>query len=246
MVISGATGPVTLAGSLVQHNAEVLSGIVLSQAVQPRTPNIYGSASCIMDMRTGTPSIGSPEAAMFQAAVAQLARYYDLPSRGSSLASDSKLPDIQSGYEKAIGAAVGRLSGINLNTWAGVLEYYMTISPVQLVIDSEVWGAVSRVERGVEFSSASIAIDVIKEGASKGDFLGHKHTLENLQREQWFPSLSDRKSFSIWKSAGGQDASRTAVSIATKILSEHRPPPLPADVEKELGRVVEKIEKSSV
>jgi len=246
MVISGATGPVTLAGSLVQHNAEVLSGIVLSQAVQPGTPNIYGSASCIMDMRTGTPSIGSPEAAMFQAAVAQLARYYDLPSRGSSLASDSKLPDIQSGYEKAIGAVLGRLSGINLNTWAGVLEYYMTISPVQLVIDSEVWGAVSRVERGVEFSSISIAIDVIKEGASKGDFLGHKHTLENLQREQWFPSLSDRKGFSIWKSAGGQDASRTAMSIATKILSEHRPPPLPADVEKELGRVVEKIEKSSV
>ena len=90
LVISGATGPVTLAGALIQHNAEVLSGLVLSQSVKLGTPNIYGSASCIMDMRTGNPSIGSPEAVMFQAAVAQLARFYGLPSRGSSLASDSK------------------------------------------------------------------------------------------------------------------------------------------------------------
>jgi len=139
MVMSGATGPVTLAGSLVQHNAEVLSGVVLSQAVQPGTPNIYSSASCILDMRTGVPSIGSPEAAMFQAAIAQLAQYYGLPTRGSSLASDSKSPDPQSSYEKAIGAVLGCLSGLNLNTWAGVLEYYMTISPIQLVIDSENW-----------------------------------------------------------------------------------------------------------
>ena len=244
MVMSGATGPVTLAGALIQHNTEVLSGVVLSQAVQPGTPNIYGSASCIIDMRTGVPSIGSPEAIMFQPAVAQLARHYGLPSRGSSLASDSKLPDTQSGYEKAMGAVLGCLSGLNLNTWAGVLEYYMMISPVQLVIDSEVWGAVSRIERGVEFTPASIAIDVIKEGASKGNFLGHKHTLENLRREQWFPALSDRRSYSNWKSTGGQDASRRAMVLARKVLLEHKSSPLPADVEKELEIAIQKIEKS--
>lgn len=246
LVMSGATGPVTLAGALVQHNAEVLSGVVLSQAVQPGTPNIYGSASCILDMRTGIPSIGSPEAALFQASVAQLARYYGLPSRGSSLASDSKSPDAQSSYEKAMGAVVGCLSGLNLNTWAGVLEYYMTISPIQLVIDSEVWGAVSRINRGVEFSSTSIAINVIKEGASKGDFLGHKHTLENLQREQWFPSLSDRRNYSNWKSGGGLEASRRAMDLARKVLLEHKPSPLPADIEKELDIAVQKIEKRAV
>ena len=120
--------------------------------------------------------------------------------------------DAQSSYEKAIGAVLGGLSCLNLNTWAGVLEYYMTISPVQLVIDSEVWGAVSRIRRGVDFSPVSMAIDIIKEGASKGDFLGHKHTLENLQREQWFPLLSDRRSHSNWKSGGGLDASRRAMS----------------------------------
>lgn len=246
LVMSGATGPVTLAGALVQHNAEVLSGVALSQAVQPGTPNIYGSASCILDMRTGIPSIGSPEAALFQAIVAQLARYYGLPSRGSSLASDSKSPDAQSSYEKAMGAVVGCLSGLNLNTWAGVLEYYMTISPIQLVIDSEVWGAVSRISRGVEFSSTSIAINVIKEGASKGDFLGHKHTLENLQREQWFPSLSDRRNYSNWKSGGGLEASRRAMDLAKKVLLEHKPSPLPADIEKELDIAVQKIEKRAV
>jgi len=246
LVMSGATGPVTLAGSLVQHNAEILSGVVLSQSVRPGTPNIYGSASCIMDMRTGIPSIGSPEAAMFQAGVAQLARYYGLPSRGSSLSSDSKLPDAQSGYEKAIGAVLGRLSGLNLNTWAGVIEYYMTISPVQLVVDSEVWGAVSRIERGIEFSLVSIAIEVIKEGASKGDFLGHKHTLENLQREQWFPSLSDRRNYSNWKGGGGLEASRRATDLARKVLLEYKPSPLPADVEKELDIAVQEIKKGAV
>jgi trimethylamine--corrinoid protein Co-methyltransferase len=246
LVISGATGPVTLAGAIVQHNAEVLSGVVLSQSIQPGTPNIYGSASCIMDMRTGVPSIGSPEAAMFQAVVAQLARFYGLPSRGSSLASDSKSPDAQSSYEKALGAALGGLSHVNLNTWAGVLEYYVTMSPVQLVMDSEVWGAVSRIRRGVEFSPVSIAIDVIKEGASKGNFLGHKHTLENLQREQWFPSLSDRRSYSAWKSGGCLEAGRRATELAKKVIQEHRPAPLPADTEKELEIAVEKIEKSGV
>lgn len=246
LVISGATGPVTLAGALVQHNAEVLSGVVLSQSIRSGTPNIYGSASCIMDMRTGVPSIGSPEAVMFQAAVAQLARFYGLPSRGSSLASDSKFPDAQSSYEKAIGAVVGGLSNVNLNTWAGVLEYYMTISPAQLVIDSEVWGAVSRIKRGVEFSSVSIAIEVIKEGASKGSFLGHKHTLENLLKEQWFPLLSDRKSHTNWKTGGSLDASRRAMGLARKALSEHAPSPLPADVEQELKTAVQKIEKIAV
>ena len=246
LVISGATGPVTLAGVLIQHNAEVLSGLVLSQSVKPGTPNIYGSASCIMDMRTGNPSIGSPEAVMFQAAVAQLARFHGLPSRGSSLASDSKSYDAQSSYEKAIGAVLGGLSCLNLNTWAGVLEYYMTISPVQLVIDSEVWGAVSRIRRGVDFSPVSMAIDIIKEGASKGDFLGHKHTLENLQREQWFPLLSDRRSHSSWKSGGGLDASRRAIELARKLLSEHKPSPLQGDVEKELNDIVKNIEKNVV
>jgi len=245
LVMSGATGPVTLAGSLVQHNAEVLSGVVLSQAVQPGTPNIYSSASCILDMRTGVPSIGSPEAAMFQAAIAQLAQYYGLPTRGSSLASDSKSPDAQSSYEKAIGAVLGCLSGLNLNTWAGVLEYYMTISPIQLVIDNEVWGAVSRIKTGVEFSPATIAVDVIKEGASKGDFLGHKHTLQNLQKEQWFPSLSDRRNYSNWKSSGGLEASQRARDLARKVLLEHKPPPLPSDIEKELDIAVKKIEKSA-
>jgi trimethylamine--corrinoid protein Co-methyltransferase len=246
LTISGATGPVTLAGALVQHNAEVLSGVVLSQSIRPGTPNIYGSASCIMDMRTGVPSTGSPEAVMFQSVVAQLARFYGLPSRGSSLVSDSKSPDAQSSYEKAIGAVLGGLSNVNLNTWAGVLEYYMTISPAQLVIDSEVWGAVSRIKRGVEFSSVSIAIDVIKEGASKGNFLGHKHTLENLMKEQWFPSLSDRRSYSNWKAGGSLDASRRAIDLARKTLSEYTPYPLRVDVEQELKTAVQNIEKIAV
>ncbi|MEM3421356.1 MAG: trimethylamine methyltransferase family protein, partial [Candidatus Hadarchaeum sp.] len=126
---SGATAPVSLAGLLVQQNVEILSGIVLAELVSPGTPVIYGTVSTIADMKTGNIALGAVEAGLINAATAQLAHYYNLPSRGTAGTSDSKIPDVQAGLEKAMTLIMAALSGIDfVYSFAGTLESTLTMS----------------------------------------------------------------------------------------------------------------------
>lgn len=240
---AGATGPVTLAGSLAQQSAEVLSGIVIAQLVSPGTPVFYGTCSTIMDMKFGTIALGAIEAALFMVASAQIARFYDLPCRGTAGNTDSKLIDVQSGYEKALGLALGALAGANYLWYPGTIESGATISLEQMVIDDEICAMVSRFIEGIDVNSETLAFDVIRAVGHGGQFLGQKHTMRFLEREQYLPRLSDRKTRESWLKEGGKDLCAVAREKTEKILREHQVEPLDPSMEKKMLMVIEEVKK---
>ena len=243
--IAGATSPVTLAATLVQQNAEALSGIVLSQLIRPGTPNVYGSASSIMDMRTGTLSVASPESILLTLAGTQMAKHYGLPSRASCTLSDAKVPDAQAGYEKAMASVLSSLVGLNMSTWVGLLESLLATSPAQMVIDNEIWGMIRRIHRRFDVTPDTLALSVIAEGSKGTGFLGHQHTLKFHGREQSFPTLSDRNTHGAWKAKGERSTMQRAAEEAEKIMKAHEPEPLDRDILSQLVGVAGSTEEVS-
>ena len=241
---AGATAPVTLAGLLAQQNAEVLSGIVIAELVNPGAPVLFGTVSTIMDMKTGNLAYGAIEAGLINVATAQLAHYYGLPSRGTGSGTESKIPDIQAGFEKAMTLMMAALAGLNFIFYAaGTLESTLTASYEQAVIDNEICGMVSRALRGIKISDETLAIDVIERVGPGGQFLDQRHTLEYLKKEHYLPTIINRQKRERWEKAGSKDLREIAREEAKRILKEHQPEPLDRDIEEELKKVVKEVEK---
>lgn len=242
---AGVTAPVTLAGLLTQQNAEILSGIVIAELANPGAPVLYGTVSTVMDMKTGNIALGAVEAGLINVATAQLAHYYGLPSRGTGGTTDSKIPDIQAGFEKALTLMMAALAGINfVYDAAGSLESTLTASYEQAVIDNEVCGMVSRALRGIEISDGTLAIDIIKDVGSGGHYLAQRHTLEYFRKEHYLPTIIiNREKREIWEKAGSKDLWEVAREEAKRILREHQPEPLDRDVEEELKKIVKEVER---
>ncbi len=128
-VMAGATGPASLAGTLVVQNAEVLSGLVMAQLINPGTPVVYGTVSTIVDFSTGNIAYGAVEQSLLNIATAQLARFYHIPSRGTAGVTDSNLVDVQAGIESGTSILCQALAGINfIHAAAGGLEGTVTAS----------------------------------------------------------------------------------------------------------------------
>ncbi|MEM1544821.1 MAG: trimethylamine methyltransferase family protein [Candidatus Methanomethylicia archaeon] len=241
---AGATAPATLAGLLVQQNAEVLSGLVIAEFTNPGTPILYGTVSAPLDMRTGNIALGAIETGLINAATAEIASYYNLPSRGTGGVTDSKIPDIQAGIEKALTLLMAAMAGINfIYDASGSLESTLTASYEQAVIDNEICGMVNRALCGIEVNDETLALDVISEVGSGGHYLSKKHTIKYLKREYYIPKIIDRDRREKWIRMGGRDLWRTAREEAMRILAEHRPEPLDKDVENELVKLVGEMEK---
>ncbi|MGC8816848.1 MAG: trimethylamine methyltransferase family protein [Candidatus Hadarchaeum sp.] len=241
---SGATAPATLAGLLVQQNAEILSGIVLAELVSPGTPVLYGTVSTIADMKSGNIALGAVEAGLINAATAQLAQYYGLPSRGTGGTTDAKIPDIQAGLEKSVTLLMGALAGVNLvYSFAGTLESTLTMSYEQLVIDDELAGMVSRALSGIKVDEETLAVEVIKKVGPEGHYFTQKHTIQNFMKEHYLPKIFSREKRETWEKAGSRDLRETARVEVKKILEKHRPGPLDRDIEKELEDFVREVEK---
>jgi trimethylamine--corrinoid protein Co-methyltransferase len=238
--MAGATAPATLAGTLVVQNAEILAGIVLSQAVGEGTPILYGVGSSVMDMRYGTPAYASPELGLMNIAAAQLARYYRIPSYGTGGTIDSKLPDQQAAYESTLSNVLCTLAGVDVihDGVYGILESGMTASKAQFVICHEIVEMVERVARGIEVNDETLAVDVVSKMGPGGGFLAQRHTLEHFRKEHWIPHLTDRSPRSEWEQAGSKDVVERAEEEANRILKTHQPEPLEGDVRKELEEFV--------
>lgn len=242
---TSATAPATLAGCVVQHNAEVLSGIVMAQLVSPGTPVIYGGSPALFDPRYGTSVMGSPEVLLISCGYVDMAKHYGLPTHSYLGMSDSKVIDYQAGFETALGALIGVLKGINIISGAGMIEFECCQSLEKLVLDDEICGYVYRIARGMDVSGETLANQVFQEAVEKGHFLSQKHTVKWLKTEQYMPSeLVDRRHRSTWRALGGLDALRRARAKTERILSRHQPEPLHPDVEKELTGFVASICKS--
>jgi trimethylamine--corrinoid protein Co-methyltransferase len=176
-----------------------------------------------MDMRTGTYSAGAIESSLINVGIAQMAQHYNLPLYATGGQSDSKAVDAQAGYESACQAMALGLSGANwIHDAAGLLENCTTVSYEKTVIDNEILGNVLRMVRGVEVSTETLAIDVIKEAGPAGNFLVNEHTAEHFRDEFFIPSVSDRWGRDAWVKAGSMDAFARAHLAAADILKNHR------------------------
>lgn len=232
--IGGATAPITLAGMLVQSNAEFLSGMVLANAVKKGCPLMYGHYNTLMDVNTGIYSAGAVEMGILGSCVAQMGNYYNIPTNGFYPMSDSHLPDQQVGFEKAIQWTLSTLSGMNYLSGAGTIENGTLVSLDQLVLDNEIVGMAGRMLDGVEIDERRMAVAAIKQVGPKGNFLNSKHTREWMYQEYFKPKLSDKNSFRDWKiNFKGLDVVSRAKDELNEILTQNESP-VNADIIKEI------------
>jgi trimethylamine--corrinoid protein Co-methyltransferase len=232
--IAGATAPATLAGLLVQENANILAHITLAQIYRPGTPVLYGTVSTIANMRLGTVALGSVETGLITAGAAQMARFYGLPCRSVGAVTESKLEDYQAGFERTATLLPAVLAGVDFITCAGTLDSSMLESDALLVLDDEICGALLRMARGVEVNATTMAMDAIRKVGFTGNFLTERHTVENYRKEHFIPRLLPREPYETWVKAGSKTALESAREKAHQILAAHRPIDLDPGIEAQL------------
>jgi trimethylamine--corrinoid protein Co-methyltransferase len=239
MPLAGAAGPVTLLGSVVQHAAENLSGILISQLANPGAPIVWGGAPAIFDMRKGTTPMGAIETAMIDACYAQVGKSLGLPTHAYLGASDAKIVDAQAGLESGVSAMIGALAGINMISGAGMLDFLACLSPEKLVIDAEAIAMSRRLLAGVQVQTDTLATEFFEVFNFKGDFLKQKATRELFSKEQYIPSaVIDRDSIRGWQEAGSRDTFDRAKERARQLLKAYQPPAVPGEVTSDLHAYV--------
>lgn len=201
MPLSGGTAPVTLTGSLVQHTAEVLSGVVISQLAAKGAPVIYGGSPAIFDMKKGTTPMGAIETMMVDSSYAQIGKHLGLPTHAYMGLSDSKRVDYQAGLETGIGAVLAALAGINMVSGVGMMDFESCQSIEKLVLDNEICGMAKRLIAGITPKSDPMGLDVLLDVIEKGgNFLSHPSTLQHFRKEFFFPGpVIDRSASGEWE-----------------------------------------------
>ena len=241
---SCSTAPATMAGAIVQSNAETLSGNVIAQFTKKGARFIYGADTSLMDQRTGVFSYGAPEWMIVNLAMAQLGRYYNLPIWSTGGCSDSKILDGQATLEAALSLFIAASSGANLIHDVGsYLNFGLTGSLELVTICDEIASMITYLLRGIEVNDDTLALDVISKVGPGGHFLTQKHTIDYLRKEHWIPTLLDRQMRESWVKNGSKDLLERAREKTKEILSNHKPNPLSKDIEKELQNNLKDIEK---
>lgn len=245
-VQAGATGPVTLAGTLVQATAEFLGHVTIAQLIRPGVPVMYGCVSSVFDMRKMMLAYGAPEADLLCIATAQLARSYGIPSRGTGSSSDANALGMQAGIESVMSNLICLMAGISyVCHGAGELENTLAVSFEKTVIDDEIIGMSRRMAAGIEVTPETLAFDVIKEVGPRGNFLGADHTARYFRKEQFLPDLLVRDKYDVWEAAGGKRMEERARDRVQRLLRTHQPEPLPDEAVKELEAIYSSVRRSA-
>ena len=243
----GATAPISIAGALVEHTANVLAALTLVQLLKPGHPCVFSIASGGFNMRAGTYVAASPEAVLLHCATAQMAHFYQLPFQGGS-GVDSLLPDAQAGYERAMQAVSLSLAGVNFIHLAfGMMGQLLTSSYEQAVIDNEIFAASFRIAEGIPVTADTQAVDQIIKAGPGGQYLNQKYTLLNYRKQQWQPQLTSRVGWNEFQSElGGRDMRQRANAAASLILKEHHPSILDEAQARELNGLAAEMQERSV
>jgi len=245
--IAGATSPVTMEGTLVVQNAEILAGITLAQLVRPGTPVVFAGSSSATAMRYGTLSIGAPEMAVNTAATAQMGHFYNLPVRGGGALTDAKTVDSQAAYESMMSMMMATTSGINFVLHsAGILEGYITASYEKFIIDSEICGMCKRIKQGEEITAEKLALDVIKEIGPGGEYLTHGHTFKHFRQEFYAPAMEERDNFDNWTKKGCLTMEQRANARYKEILENYKEPEMDDSIRKELDTYMASVRNASI
>jgi trimethylamine--corrinoid protein Co-methyltransferase len=245
MPLTGATAPVTLTGSLVQHTAENLSGIVIHQLAKAGSPIIYGGSPSAFDMRKGTTPMGAIETMMLDAAYAQIGKHLGLPTHAYMGLSDTKTLDWQAGFESGAGVLLGALAGINMISGPGMLDFESCFSLEKLLLDNEICGMALRLIEGItpraDRMGFEVLSDALESGKSGEHFLTSPDTLKWFRKEFFFPSaLIDRSAYGEWLEQGGRDAFARARERVTEITAVKPEIVLDQSMQKDLRRIMER------
>jgi len=241
MPLAGQTGPATLSGTLAVTSAEILGSLIIFEFANPRAPVLFGACPGNIDFRTGSMVI-SPEYGLVNVGLAQLARYYDLPSVVCGGSSSSKVVDAQAVYERVLTLTPVILARPDLVAGMGGLEDAKTMAPELLVIDNEILEGILRLVQGFDVSDETIALDVIRKVGPGGHYLTQRHTVNHI-KDHWIPEISDRKAYDAWSKAGAKDVTAVAKEKVKEILATHELEPIPKDILKEISQIVKRYEE---
>lgn len=237
----GATGPATIAGSLITNNAELLAGVVLVQLIRPGIGVMVSGFSFPIEMRSGHPFFGSVAMSLHDVMFEQIWRRYDIPTTsGGDAFSNSKKIDFQSGYERSMTLLIAALAGANLPWLHGAIHGELTYNPVMAILDDDIAGWVGRFIEGVEVTDETLAIDLIEQvGPIPGQYLNTEHTRKWWKKEQFMPKAADREPYPEWIKSGKKDAIALAKERMKGILATHKPKPLPPEQDKAIEAILE-------
>ena len=238
-IVGGAMAPVSVLGTLTQVLAEVLAGVTYAQLVRPGAPVIFGAFVTSIDMNSGAPTFGTPEAAQILIGAGQLARRMGLPFRSGGALCGAKLPDAQAAYESANTLNAALMGGVNFMLHAaGWLEGGLVASAEKLVLDADQLGALARLAGGVDASEAAQAMDAMREVGPGGHYLGCAHTQAHYETAFWRSEVLDYKPFETWEEEGARAAPELAAARVRRLLAAYAPPPLDEGVREALEAFV--------
>jgi trimethylamine--corrinoid protein Co-methyltransferase len=219
--MAGATAPATLAGAIVQATAECLAGLVYVNAIKPGHPAIFGTWPFGLDLRTGAMSIGSGEQALLTSGCAQMHKFYGVPGGAAAGASDSKMPDMQAGYEQMCSNVMAGLSGVNMvYESVGMHASLLGFCLESLVIGDDLLGQAQRCVRGIEVNDETLALDAMREVClgGPGHYLGVGDTLARMETDFVYPALGDRTSPKEWAELEKPDLITKAIKRKNELI----------------------------
>jgi trimethylamine--corrinoid protein Co-methyltransferase len=238
-IVGGAMAPCTVAGTLTQVLAEVLAGVAYSQLVRKGAPVIFGAFVTSIDMNSGAPTFGTPEASQITWGAGQLARRMGLPYRSAGAFCGSKLPDAQAAYESANSLNMGLLAGVNFMLHAaGWLEGGLVSSYEKFVLDADQLGILHHLAQGVDLGANGQGMDAIREVGPGGHYLGCAHTQANFRTAFWRTEVLDYKPFETWAEEGSRDSAQLAAARVKKLLGDYQAPALDPGIAEALADFV--------
>ena len=231
-IVGGAMAPVSVVGTLTQVLAEVMAGVAYSQLIRKGAPVIFGAFVASIDMNSGAPTFGTPEASQITYGAGQLARRLGLPYRSAGSFNGSKLPDAQAAYETANSLNAGLLGGVNFMLHAcGWLEGGLAASPEKFVMDADQLGVLHSMAKGIPHDENAQALDALREVGPGGHFLGCEHTQNNFKSAFWKSDLLDYKPFETWADDGSRDTIALAAARVDKMLGDYVQPALDPEID---------------
>jgi len=240
MPLSGFMAPVTLVGTLIQHTAETLSGVVISQLTTPGTPVLYGGSPAIFDMRYETTPMGAIETMMIDCAYSEIGKSLGMPTQGYISLSDAKRLDAQAGLESGVGACLAALAGINNISGPGMLDFESCQSLEKLVVDNEICGMTLRLVNGIEPRDDFPALPLFQELIREKHLIIAEHTRRHLREEIRFPGpVIDRANRSRWLEEGGLTLGQRAAREVSRLVQEAKPSSLGEVIKRDMIDLME-------
>ncbi|MHC4128780.1 MAG: trimethylamine methyltransferase family protein [Planctomycetota bacterium] len=240
MPLAGFVAPVTLVGALVQHTAETLSGVVISQLTKPGAPMLWGGSPAIFDVRYETTPMGAVETMMICCSYNEIGKHLGFPTQAYIGLSDAKQLDAQAGLESSMGATLAALAGINNVSGPGMLDFESCFSVEKLVVDNEICGMALRAVKGVEPREDFPAQPRFEELLAEKHLLISEHTRKHLRQEHLFPGpVINRANRARWQEEGSLTLRQRVQSEVQKHLDEYEPSRLPEAIRAQLTTLME-------